>query len=108
MRARPSLPCSSVSLRAGSRRGVPRGSLSARRSVPNELIRMRNVEKSYPQGGGRVYVLRRIDVDVAEGDFVSIMGPSGAGKSTLLHILGMHDGEFSGEYELLGRPVHKL
>jgi len=76
--------------------------------VPNELIKLRNVEKSYPQGGGRVYVLRRIDLDVAEGDFVSIMGPSGAGKSTLLHILGMHDADFSGEYELLGRPVHKL
>ena len=76
--------------------------------MPNELIKLRNVEKSYPQGGGRVYVLRRIDLDVAEGDFVSIMGPSGAGKSTLLHILGMHDGEFGGEYELLGRPVHKL
>ena len=76
--------------------------------MPNELIRLHNVEKSYPQGGGRVYVLRRIELDVAEGDFVSIMGPSGAGKSTLLHILGMHDGEFGGEYELLGRPVHKL
>ena len=76
--------------------------------MPNELIKLRNVEKSYPQGGGRVYVLRRIDLDVAEGDFVSIMGPSGAGKSTLLHILGMHDADFSGEYELLGRPVHKL
>src|SRR5262249_2323364 len=50
----------------------------------------------------------RIDLDVAEGEFVSIMGPSGAGKSTLLHILGMHDGAFSGEFEFLGQPVHKL
>ena len=36
-------------------------------------------------------MLRRIDLDIKEGEFVSIMGPSGAGKSTLLHILGMHD-----------------
>ena len=43
---------------------------------------------------------------MAEGDFVSIMGPSGAGKSTLLHILGMHDGDFTGEYELDGHAVH--
>jgi ABC-type lipoprotein export system ATPase subunit len=72
------------------------------------IVRLRNVEKSYPQGGGRVYVLRRIDLDVEEGDFLSIMGPSGAGKSTLLHILGLHDAEFSGEFCLAGQPVHAL
>ena len=72
------------------------------------LIQLRNVEKTYPLAGGTVYVLRRIDLDVAEGEFVSIMGPSGAGKSTLLHILGMHDGAFSGEFGFMGQPVHKL
>ena len=72
------------------------------------LIQLRNVEKSYPLAGGRVYVLRRIDLDVPAGDFVSIMGPSGAGKSTLLHILGLHDAEFTGEFHLDGQPVHKL
>jgi ABC-type lipoprotein export system ATPase subunit len=76
--------------------------------VPNELIRLRSIEKSYPQGAGRVFVLRRIDLDVARGEFISVMGPSGAGKSTLLHILGLHDGEFAGEYELEGQLVHKL
>jgi ABC-type lipoprotein export system ATPase subunit len=45
---------------------------------------------------------------VEEGDFVSIMGPSGAGKSTLLHLLGMHDGAWTGEYEFLGHPIHEL
>jgi len=55
-----------------------------------------------------VFVLRRIDLAVAEGDFVSVMGPSGAGKSTLLHILGMHDGDFAGEYRFLGQPVQRL
>jgi ABC-type lipoprotein export system ATPase subunit len=71
------------------------------------VIRLRNVEKSVPQAGGRAWLLRRIDLDVAEGDFVSIMGPSGAGKTTLLHILGLHDGEFEGTYELAGTAVHK-
>jgi putative ABC transport system ATP-binding protein len=72
------------------------------------LIQLRNVEKSYEQGGGRVYVLRRVDLDVGEGEFVSVMGPSGAGKSTLLHIIGMHDAAFTGEFEFLEKPVHKL
>src|SRR5438552_1367541 len=72
------------------------------------LVRLRNVEKSYDQGGGKVFVLRRITAEIAEGEFVSIMGPSGAGKSTLLHVLGMHDGAFTGEYEFLGHKVHAL
>jgi putative ABC transport system ATP-binding protein len=72
------------------------------------LVSLRNVEKSYPHGVGRTYVLRRIDLDIKEGDFVSIMGPSGAGKSTLLHILGMHDSAWSGEYYFMDQPVHRL
>src|ERR671932_1180003 len=72
------------------------------------LITLRNVEKSYPHGVGRTYVLRRINAEIKEGEFVSIMGPSGAGKSTLLHILGMHDSEWTGEYYFLEQPVHKL
>ena len=72
------------------------------------MIQLRNVEKSVEQAGSKVYVLRRIDLDVKEGDFVSVMGPSGAGKSTLLHILGMHDATWTGEFDLLGQPVHKL
>jgi ABC-type lipoprotein export system ATPase subunit len=72
------------------------------------MIQLRNLEKSYPQGGAQVFVLRRVKVDIGEGEFVSIMGPSGAGKSTLLHVIGMHDGAWSGEYHLLGQPVHAL
>jgi putative ABC transport system ATP-binding protein len=72
------------------------------------MIQLRNVEKSYDIAGGKTYVLRRIDLEIEEGDFVSIMGPSGAGKSTLLHILGMHDAAFSGEYLFLESAVHKL
>jgi ABC-type lipoprotein export system ATPase subunit len=72
------------------------------------MIQIRNLEKAYDQGGGKVFVLRRISVDVNEGEFVSIMGPSGAGKSTLLHVLGMHDSAWTGEYHLVGQPVHKM
>jgi ABC-type lipoprotein export system ATPase subunit len=72
------------------------------------LISLRNVEKSYPHGVGRTYVLRRINLDIVEGEFLSIMGPSGAGKSTLLHILGMHDAAWSGEYYFMDQPVHRL
>ncbi len=55
------------------------------------LISLHQLEKSYALGASRSWVLRRITLDIKEGEFVSIMGPSGAGKSTLLHILGMHD-----------------
>jgi len=72
------------------------------------LVSTRNIEKSYPVGVGRTYVLRRINTDIKEGEFVSIMGPSGAGKSTLLHIFGMHDSAWSGEYYLMDHPIHKM
>src|SRR6266700_42729 len=73
------------------------------------LIRLRHVERSYPLGRSQFfYVLRDINLDIAEGDFVSIMGPSGAGKSTLLHLLGMHDTAWTGEYFFLDHAVHKM
>ena len=56
------------------------------------MIRMENIEKFYPQGVQKYFVLRRIALEIKEGEFVSIMGPSGAGKSTLLHIMGMRFG----------------
>ena len=76
--------------------------------APNALVGLRNIEKSYAHGTSRSYVLRRINVDIKEGEFVSIMGPSGAGKSTLLHIIGMHDSAWTGEYYFLDQPVHRL
>src|SRR5215207_4098701 len=76
--------------------------------APNVLIGLRNLEKSYAHGTSRSYVLRRINADIKEGEFVSIMGPSGAGKSTLLHIIGMHDSAWTGEYYFLDQAVHRL
>jgi putative ABC transport system ATP-binding protein len=72
------------------------------------LIKLINVEKSYESGAGRTWVLRRINLEIREGDFVTIMGPSGAGKSTLMGIIGMLDGAWGGEYFLLDNAVHKL
>ncbi|MEZ5416508.1 MAG: ABC transporter ATP-binding protein [Vicinamibacterales bacterium] len=72
------------------------------------MIRLTNIEKSYRHGPTQTFVLRRVSVEIAPGDFVSIMGPSGAGKSTLLHILGMHDSAWTGEYWLHDQPVHAL
>jgi putative ABC transport system ATP-binding protein len=72
------------------------------------MIELRNIEKSYDQAGSKVFVLRRITLGVRDGEFVSIMGPSGAGKSTLLHILGMHDGAWTGEFDFVGNPIHRL
>jgi ABC-type lipoprotein export system ATPase subunit len=72
------------------------------------MITLRDIEKCYEQGVQKTFVLRRITLDIKEGEFVSIMGPSGAGKSTLLHLLGMHDSAWTGEYYFLDQPVHKL
>jgi ABC-type lipoprotein export system ATPase subunit len=55
------------------------------------MIQLRNVERAYDTKAGRTWVLRKITLDVAEGEFLSVMGPSGAGKSTLLNILAMWD-----------------
>ncbi len=72
------------------------------------MIQLRNLERYYEHGVQKTYVLRRVSLDVGEGEFVSVMGPSGSGKSTLLHILGMHDSAWSGEFYFMGQPVHKL
>jgi ABC-type lipoprotein export system ATPase subunit len=72
------------------------------------MITLQNVEKSYPVGNGRTFVLRQVNMEVREGDFITIMGPSGAGKTTLLNIIAMYDGDWRGEYYLYDKPVHKL
>jgi putative ABC transport system ATP-binding protein len=72
------------------------------------LIRLRNVEKCFQTKAGFTYVLRQINLDIPEGDFVTIMGSSGAGKSTLLGILGIYDHLWEGEFSFLDHPVHRL
>ncbi len=72
------------------------------------MIELRNVEKFYESGAGRTYVLRRMNLNVGEGEFVSVMGPSGSGKSTLLAILGMLDSAWAGEFFFDEQAVHKM
>ena len=72
------------------------------------MIRLRNIFKYYSSRFVKTYVLQDIDLDIREGEFLSIMGPSGAGKSTLLFILGMLDEPNDGEYYFRNQPVHTL
>ena len=72
------------------------------------MIKLKNIEKHYTNKFIKTYVLRQIDLEIKEGEFVSIMGPSGAGKSTLLYILGMLDTPSGGEYYFFDEPVHKM
>ncbi|MEE8584934.1 MAG: ABC transporter ATP-binding protein [Acidobacteriota bacterium] len=72
------------------------------------LIKFRNLEKFYETGFVKTFVLRRINMEVGDGEFLTIMGPSGAGKSTLLSIIGMLDGVWEGDFFFLGHPVHSI
>lgn len=73
------------------------------------VISLRDIEKTVPQGRfSKLFLLRRVTLDIKEREFVSIMGPSGAGKSTLLHILGMYDTDWKGEYALDGNDIHRM
>ncbi len=72
------------------------------------MIKLEKITKSYLHGFNRSFVLRNINLEIAEGEFVTIMGPSGSGKSTLLHILGMLDEPSTGSYLFFDKPVHKF
>jgi putative ABC transport system ATP-binding protein len=72
------------------------------------MIELRNVEKTIKSPAGTVWLLRRINVTVKEGEFVTVMGPSGAGKTTLLSIIGMLDDGWAGDYFFADQVVHKL
>lgn len=72
------------------------------------LLELNNVSKWVKSGGKRIFLLEDINLEVHEGEFISIMGPSGSGKTTLLNVLGMLDGFDYGEYRFLDVPVHEL
>ena len=77
-------------------------------STAQPLIRMKGICKWYSSGFVRTHILRHINLDIHEGEFVSIMGPSGSGKSTLLNIIGLLEPPSDGEYYFLDKPVHKI
>ncbi|MGE5943918.1 MAG: ABC transporter ATP-binding protein [Flavobacteriales bacterium] len=72
------------------------------------LLQLKGIFKWVNSGGRRVFLLKDVDLDVEEGEFISIMGPSGSGKSTLLNVIGMLDDFNEGSYNFLGEPVHQL
>jgi len=72
------------------------------------LIKLHDISKVYPGKVFDTYVLRGVDLEVEEGEFVTIMGPSGAGKTTLLNIIGMIDEASEGEYDFIDQSVHNL
>jgi len=72
------------------------------------LLQLKGIFKWVNSGGRRVFLLKDVDLDVEEGEFISIMGPSGSGKSTLLNVIGMLDDFDEGSYNFLGEPVHQL
>ena len=72
------------------------------------LLKLKNVFKWIQSGGQPIFLLKDINIEVEQGEFISVMGPSGSGKSTLLNVIGMLDQFDEGEYHFLNESVHTL
>jgi ABC-type lipoprotein export system ATPase subunit len=72
------------------------------------MLELKNIERSYKTGHTETWVLRRINLNIRESEFLTIMGPSGAGKSSLLNVLAMLDDQWRGEFYFAGDPVHAM
>ena len=72
------------------------------------MIQLKNIERSYKTAAGQTWVLRRINLDIKEGEFITIMGPSGAGKSSLLNVLALLDDQWAGEYWFREDAAHQM
>ncbi len=72
------------------------------------LVSIRDLHKAYQRGPEQVDVLRGIDLDIAEGDFVALMGPSGSGKTTLLNLIGGLDSPSAGSIEIAGQHIEAM
>ena len=72
------------------------------------MIELKNLERSYKTPAGQTWVLRRVNLEIREGEFITIMGPSGAGKSSLLNALALLDDNWGGEYWFRGSAVHEM
>lgn len=78
------------------------------RVVGEMMIQLKNLERNYKTAAGQFFVLRRVNLDIHEGEFITIMGPSGAGKSSLLNVLALLDDAWEGEYWFGDQAVHKM
>jgi putative ABC transport system ATP-binding protein len=72
------------------------------------MIELKSIERSYKTGAGQTWVLRRVNLDIRQGEFITVMGPSGAGKSSLLNVLALLDDQWQGEYWFREEAVHTL
>ena len=72
------------------------------------MIQLKNIDRSYKTGAGQSWVLRRVNLDIHEGEFITVMGPSGAGKSSLLNVLALLDDQWAGEYWFREQAVHGM
>ncbi len=72
------------------------------------MIQLKNIERSYKTGAGQTWVLRRVNLEIKEGEFLTIMGPSGAGKSSLLNVLALLDDQWLGEYWFKDEAAHRM
>ena len=72
------------------------------------MIQLKNLERSYKTGAGQTWVLRRINLAISKGEFITVMGPSGAGKSSLLNVLALLDDQWEGSYWFREQAVHEL
>src|SRR5688572_30780790 len=76
--------------------------------MPNPLVQLNDVEKVFHRGSEDIHVLHRLDLTIAEGEFLALMGPSGSGKSTLLNLLAGLDRPTSGTIEVAGERIDSM
>ena len=72
------------------------------------MIQLKDIYRYYKNKFECTYILKNINLQITQGEFISIMGPSGAGKSTLLNIIGMLDNLNEGEYNFMDKPIGNL
>jgi ABC-type lipoprotein export system ATPase subunit len=72
------------------------------------MIQLKNIERSYKTGAGQTWVLRRVNLEIQEGEFLTIMGPSGAGKSSLLNVLALLDDQWLSEFWFKEEAAHRM
>lgn len=76
--------------------------------MSDPIVRLRDLRRSFSQGGVTIEVLRGVNLEIQPGEIVALLGPSGSGKSTMLQAIGLLEGGFSGLIEIAGTDASKL